>query len=177
MMPKPLDELYFPWLYSQVAPTKVRSRTKSYWKMFRQLYNTEIVWIIPNDDNRLEDGKELRKEWFDLERNIPIDEHWLHLGCSVLEMLIGLSRRLCFETEINSELWFWKLMENLELYMYNDSVPNAEKDIEIIIEQLIWRTYSPDGRGGLFPLSNPDDDQRRVEIWYQMFAYLEEENI
>jgi hypothetical protein len=28
--------------------------------------------------------------------------------------------------------------------------------------------------GGFFPLTHPNDDQRKVEIWYQMNAYLDE---
>lgn len=176
-MHKPLDELYFPWLYSQVAPLRVRSRTKSFWKLFRQLYNTEFVWVISNDDNRLEDGKSLRKEFLSHEKYECFDDDWLYLGCSVLEMLIALSRRLYFETDIEADLWFWHLMKNLDLYLYNDSVVNPSQDIERIVNRLIWRTYSPDGHGGLFPLKNSCEDQRRVEIWYQMFAYLEEENI
>jgi len=39
---------------------------------------------------------------------------------------------------------------------------------------LIWRDYHADGRGGFFPLTNPDTDQTKVEIWYQMNAYVTE---
>jgi hypothetical protein len=30
------------------------------------------------------------------------------------------------------------------------------------------------GTGGLFPLKMPKVNQRRVEIWYQMSAFIEE---
>jgi hypothetical protein len=31
-----------------------------------------------------------------------------------------------------------------------------------------------DGSGGLFPLKNPQQNQRTTEIWYQMNAWLME---
>ena len=40
---------------------------------------------------------------------------------------------------------------------------------------IIWRTYDSNGYGGLFPLRNPREDQRKVELWYQLNAYLLEQ--
>jgi hypothetical protein len=34
------------------------------------------------------------------------------------------------------------------------------------------REYDPDGRGGLFPLDGTHANQREVELWYQMQAYI-----
>lgn len=37
------------------------------------------------------------------------------------------------------------------------------------------RLYNEDGTGGgLFPLRHATQDQREVELWYQMMAYLTE---
>ena len=55
---------------------------------------------------------------------------------------------------------------------YTDNGGNAA--IFEIVASWLDRTYSYDGEGGLFPLRNPDYDQRDAEIWYQMQAYLEE---
>jgi hypothetical protein len=44
--------------------------------------------------------------------------------------------------------------------------------IDDILDSVIWRTYSPDGRGGFFPLNQPQEDQRKIEIWYQMNKYV-----
>jgi hypothetical protein len=30
------------------------------------------------------------------------------------------------------------------------------------------------GLGGMFPLEDPREDQRAIEIWYQMMAYINE---
>jgi hypothetical protein len=43
-----------------------------------------------------------------------------------------------------------------------------------ILYALIWRTYDPDGSGGFFPLLHSKKDQRQIEIWYQMHAYVRE---
>jgi hypothetical protein len=46
--------------------------------------------------------------------------------------------------------------------------------VNTILHDLIWRDYHPDGRGGFFPLQNPDVDQTKVEIWHQLNAYVSE---
>ncbi len=92
----------------------------------------------------------------------------------MLEMLIGLSRRLSFDADGEPSVWFWHLIETVDLQQYNDHNYNnkSQRDIDEILDRIIWRTYKPDGRGGLFPLRNPIHDQREVELWYQLSAYL-----
>lgn len=172
-----LDELYFGWLYSQASSVKTRSPTRTYWTLFRILYKKEFVYLVPNDDNRAEDGKDLRYEFIDSEKLEDVDIDWINFGCSVLEMLVGLSRRLSFELDREPRGCFWHLMDNLGLEIYNDSVGIHVPDIEEILNGLIWRTYDPDGSGGLFPLKYPKKDQRDVEIWYQMSAYILERDM
>lgn len=169
----PLDEEYFIWLYSRVASLNQRSRTKTHWVLLKQLYTIEFLWFVPNDDNRVEDGRELRYEFLEA-HDREFDQDWIHLGCSVLEMLIGLSRRLSFEASGTSRVWFWHLLHNLDLAHYTDSNPGDPDDINAVIDTLIYRSYSFDGKGGLFPLDEPMHDQRKVEIWYQLNAYLSE---
>jgi hypothetical protein len=50
--------------------------------------------------------------------------------------------------------------------------PAHEKEIDDILTRLIERTYKPNGEGGFFPLPQTDEDQTKVEIWYQMSAYI-----
>lgn len=176
-MSQPLDELYLTWLYHQVGSIKLRNPARTFWSLFRQLHITEFVWIVPNDDNRVEDGRDLRQEFIQQERIDDVDRDWMELGCSMLELLIGLSRVLAFEAEGEPRDWFWTLIENLGLEEMNDRTYRSAPDVaeRIICEtanRVIWRTYSPDGRGGLFPLDHPEHDQRDVEIWYQLNAYL-----
>jgi hypothetical protein len=174
---KPLDELYLVWLYNQVGDPAIENPARTYWRMLRQLYTKEFVWVVPNDDNRVEDGKDLRYEFVDQSglTDVPLD--WIHLGSSMLEVLVGLSRRLSFEADGEPRDWFWELIDNLNLHRYNDKrydvkPETAEKVIDTVLDRVIWRTYSMDGRGGLFPLKSTTQDQRDVELWYQLSAYV-----
>lgn len=140
--------------------------------------------LIPNDDNRCEDGKQLRDRFCDEEGG----QHALSLcpdgPCTVLEMLIGLSFRLEFETanscwEKTPSDWFWILIDNLGLSKARHDpdrggiLRHAEiEDIRNRIEIFLERRYDDNGYGGLFPLARPKQDQREVEIWYQMSAYI-----
>lgn len=181
-MPRPLDDLYLEWLYSQVASVRLKNPSKTYWHLIRALYSTEFVWLIPNDDNRLEDGRDLRAEFIKEAAIDDVDQTWLTIGCSLMEMLVGLSRRLVFESEVETGVgdWFWHLLSNIELAELNDrlveSGPHHEQFIFHMLHQVIWRTYQSDGFGGLFPLRDPREDQRKVELWYQLSNYLLEGN-
>jgi hypothetical protein len=173
---QPLDELYLVWLYSQVADPELTDSSLTYWKLFRELYKKEFVWVIPNDDNRLEDGKELRQEFIRDEGLNEIDQNWVDLGCSFLEMMVGLSRRLAFEAEGEPYYWFWEMILNLNLHSYSDNRALLKTHVNKALEQVIFRTYDRNGRGGFFPLKHSEEDQRQVELWYQLSAYVLEQN-
>lgn len=169
-----LDDLYLDWLYSQVASTERKAKRYTFWSLMRQLYTKEFVWLVPNDDNRVQDGKDLRYRFIE-EHNIQnVDETWLQLGCSMLEMLIALANTLEFEDDRSAKYWFWRLLENIELDQCTDALYKEAMDayVDNILDRIIFRTYNGDGSGGLFPLNNPKEDQREVELWYQLCAYL-----
>lgn len=174
-MNEPLDELYLTWLYKQHSTVRTRQSSRTYWKLTKQLFTKEFIWFVPNDDNRVEDGKALRLEFLTDERITIHDQYeafWLAEGCSVLEMLIGLSRRLAFEADGKPKDWFWHLINNLGLLECNDKSSYDEDPIDQVLERLVWRQYAKNGQGGLFPLRSPNGDQTKVEIWYQMCDYL-----
>ena len=175
MNTKPLDERYFVWLYSQVASVEERHPSRTYWGLLRKLFGKEFIWIIPNDDNRIEDGRYLRFEFIEAEGIQDADNEWMSLGCSMLELLVGLSRRLAFEADGEPQAWFWRLIENLGLEEFNDNrrLPNVL--INNVLDEVIWRTYKKNGHGGLFPLNKTRNDQRDVEIWMQMNEYILEQ--
>jgi hypothetical protein len=173
-MDEPLDEQYLKWLYGQVASLRFKNPARTYWSLLRQLYAKEFVWFIPNDDNRVADGRDLRKEFFNDTQTHP-DRDWMGLGCSFLEMLIALARRLSFEAEEGDTTdWFWRMLENLDLSEHSDLYykRHTEEFVDEILERVIQRRYDSDGRGGLFPLQDPREDQRNIELWYQMSHYL-----
>lgn len=170
-MSRPLDEAYFDWLYDQVGSVRIGNPSKTYWKMLELLFFKEFVWIVSNDDNRAEDGRDLRLEFVN-EKGIKADRNWMDLGCSMLELLIGLSRRLAFEADGRASDWFWKLINNIGLDQYHDGMHLPKEKINEILDNIIWRNYRPNGHGGLFPLDHAVEDQREVELWYQLSAYL-----
>lgn len=148
--------------------------------MARQMYVKEYTWFVPNDDNRVQDGKDLRDEFLATQGIDEVDRGWYDLGCSMLEMLIALSRRLSFEADQKTAgEWFGILLQNIGLDRCNDKrmTVEMEQHIDEVMQCVIYRQYSPTGEGGLFPLRNPQHDQREVEVWYQMSAYLIENGL
>lgn len=173
-----LDDVYLQWLYRQVLSPRFRQPSRTYWNLLNHLYKRRFIWFVPNDDNRAEDGRDLRLEFFE-ETHTEFNQDWYDLDCSIFEMIIALSRRLSFEADNTAESWFWELLNNLGLAGYNDAVYRDRESLEAeevdhIIDRLNARTYEFDGSGGLFPLKYPHEDQRQVEIWYQLNAYLAE---
>jgi hypothetical protein len=47
-----------------------------------------------------------------------------------------------------------------------------ESTIRERAERMVARGYDENGNGGLFPLKNPKEDQRKVEVWMQLNAYI-----
>lgn len=170
----PLDEAYFVWLYSQVGSVKNRNRSKTYWTLLRFLYRKEFTWderTMEKDGNRAQDGKDLRLEFLD-SNDLPRNEDWLSFGCSFLEMMIALAWKVAFEGGGTQAERFWEMIDNLGLTGCTDANPPDEDIINDIVDKVIERDYAANGAGGLFPLMEPDDDQRGVELWYQANAYL-----
>ena len=160
---------YFGWLYGQVASLSNPNPQRTYWLLLEALHSKRFYWYIPNDDNRVQDGLELRYEFM----NGPSESGDF---CSFLEMLIALSRRAAFESTNDDTMeWFWHLMDNLGLREMNDEAlmdGDLVRHIRQTLDNVVERRYDKDGRGGIFPLARPEHDQRKVELWYQMSSYL-----
>lgn len=171
-----IDDLYLVWLYNQVKMPGARGPSKTHWRLMRQLYTTEFIWFVPNDDNRAEDGRDLRYEFFDSESIESFDITWMDLGCSMLELLIAISRRLSFLVEGEPRVWFWELIENVGISLRASSDKHYNEDVSDYIsyamDTVIWRTYEANGVGGLFPIPGTEVDQRKIEIWQQLNMYL-----
>lgn len=172
-----LDERYLDWLYSQVATVKTRPRTRTYWSLFRHLYDTIFVAIVPHDENRVADAQDLRYEFLADCEDVQGDPEWMRAPCTMFELLLILARQLAFEMDDKQQMWFWHLMQVLDLEPFNDHEYDnqVQEVVTDTLERVVWRTYSPNGEGGLFPLRNPHQDQRQVELWYQLNAYLLEQ--
>ena len=154
---------YIHWLRGLVE----RPSGPSYRALFNAAWLTVYKYYVPNDDNRAHDGLDLRGR-FERETSVTLP----NLGkCTMLEFLVALSIRLnetVYDYDDPDQVsdWFWELIDNLEVDRHK---------LEDIFQRLNGRTYDYDGgNGGLFPLNNPREDQREIEIWYQMMAYLSE---
>ena len=153
---------------------RLRNPSRTYFDLLGKLHEKPFVWFIHNDDNRAGDGTYLRYEF--LSERPPAEQlarhDWMQRNCSMLEMLIALSRRLSFLGGGATSEWFWHMLSNIGLSGYSDARPGPPEVIDRALNRVIKRTYEPDGRGGLFPLREATEDQRRVEIWAQMNNYL-----
>ena len=173
---------YFDWLCDKVRDS---SCDKSYLMLLKDLHNIPFMAVLELDNNRAEDGKYLREEYAMYEaHSINALRAIESADCSVLEVLISIAERIRFELtstdtkeDDNISKYFWTMIHNLGLDIFVDenyTDNGSSAAIFEIVASWLDRTYSYDGEGGLFPLRNPDYDQRDVEIWYQMQAYLEE---
>jgi hypothetical protein len=179
MISEPLDELYFQWLYEQVADPE---QDLTFWNVLRVLYTTQFAWHVPNDENRVGDAKALREKFIDTQgiRLRRSDREWAEMGCSMLEVMVALAERLEFLTDKGRvHYWFWVLMGNIGISEFDDSRYEAglEEHVQDVLEMVIQRYYEPDGRGGFFPLKRPREDQREVELWYQLSEYVTEREL
>jgi hypothetical protein len=172
---------YFYWLCSYVGISEATAPKMM--TLARDLHAVPFTWFVPNDDNRAADGVSLRETYI-----VEVDPDYQPSTepASVLEVLIGLAIRIDailseFDTPNRVSNWYFKMIGNLHLKGYNeDSMSNREidfirKENAERIDVFLNRRYEKDGSsGGLFPIKNIGKDQRKVEIWYQMMTFLNE---
>lgn len=176
MYDEPIENVYFSWLCSKVDSVDVPTPSTTHWKLLKELHTFEFVWLLPGDDNRAEDGLDLRREFL-YQSQFEEDQYWMNTGCSILEMLIAFSRRAEFATNLDAHEWFWIFLVNLGLDEISDASNKNGTKISDILDQFVWRTYNRDGSGGMFPLDNPEQDQRKIELWYQFCSWIIEKDI
>lgn len=183
-----LGERYFDWLYDQTQLPGSRSEViladgsrplQSYKILCDHMHRISFHATVAYDDNRAADGKSLRLDFLRELRGKPTDDDlndFLYPAPTILEVLVGLTHRCVNWAGRAQGFWFWLFMQNLGLHTYTDDVYNF-RDTQYIDRKLMKfnnRRYNANGKGGLFPLKLPDNDQRQVELWYQLAAYLTE---
>ena len=178
---------YFQWLCDLV---RCDQDDKSYYNLLGMLYDTPFEVKIDNDSNRAVDGNEFKGAYildiYGTEAPKDADLYFRpEQNCSILEMIMGISKRMAFElAEDESEdcdfyKYFWEIIENLGLKQYDDdqfgdSLARCKIEIREILNKLNERKYKKSGERGMFPLYRPQKNQKKVEIWYQMQAYINE---
>lgn len=168
-----LPEDYLRWLEPQLRDEH-GNPDKDYWDLLNVMFEKDFLVVVEMDDNRVVDGLDLRVEYARKHHIRPEVMQSLGAG-TFLEVLIGLSRRLAFTAGGQAPGWAWQLLGNLELQRMSDPLTRQKRrKAQEIMDVAIQRTYAPDGTGGFFPLAYPDEDQTRIQLWYQMSAYIEE---
>ena len=167
MIPSPWES-YFTVLRLVLDRAPYGRDPTKYSKLLWQLHNTPFFAKLSMDENRIADAYEFRRAYSFERLTEPI---------GVLEVMVSLARRL--ETDImygtattdRTVDWFWVMIESLGLSDMTDDVYDGTA-VGRILRRLLRRTYSPNGKGGLFTVSNPDIDMRNEEIWFQAGLYL-----
>ena len=164
---------YFDWLCMIIG-----NKVSDYTELISSLHTYEFHPKMELDINRGADGLQLRVEF--MNEHGPWGSSSNRGPCTMLELLVGLAKRMGFLTygEENHEqtgYYFWRMIENLGLNRVTDRLWGTINGA-FFVEDAVWRVnerqYQPDGTGGIFPLRCPSVDQREVEIWYQMNAWL-----
>lgn len=174
---------YFRWLCSLISlQGAISPKTQT---LCRDLHETFFTWSVPNDDNRSEEGIQLRLAYAE---EVPNADYSPDGNATVLEMLVALAIEMdgilgTLDDERRVNVWFNQLILNLGLIGYDEQTDSPSECVKIryhnskLVNGFLNRTYSETGEGGLFPLKRPTEDQRNVEIWYQMMAYLNEKQV
>jgi hypothetical protein len=164
---------YFKWLVLQIGDESIDDIEP----VCTLMHQKEFIWFVANDDNRIQDALDLRIEYL-YESNLPVPSDALQMvHASALEVLVALSRRMEFFVNGRACDWAWVLMEHLGLDRYRGRITNKRREhVDEILDALVWRRYNADGSGGFFPLAWPNEDQTKVEIWYQLQNWIGEQH-
>ena len=174
-----MNEAYFCWLIRLIGDEYI---VTNYQKLLWKLYSRDYIWELVYDKNRAADGLLLRRLYDQEMGNTGVLSPKVSAStrpCSILEMFIALARNA--ENDImhdpdygdRSGVWFWEMLENLGLDIYDD-YHYFEDEIDKILDRFLHRRYEKNGTGGAFPVTNSNQNMRKKDLWWQMNAYLEE---
>lgn len=161
---------YFKWLVRKVANGK---QAREYSRLLEVLDSVDFIYIQDKDENRLADAIDNRAQ-YEYDNDIPRMEEPI----SLFEVLASLAIR-CEEGIMGdwdkgdrTSKWFWIMINNSGLYIYNNK--NFDKDeVRSIINRILTRKYNRDGsNGGLFYIPDTAKDLRKVDIWTQLMWWL-----
>jgi hypothetical protein len=168
---------YLDWLVEGIG-----LEDSDYRILLGHLFERRYYWSVPNDDNREADGYALRNEWEGPTWGIPFH-------CTVLEVLIAMANRASFQMqgfeERNSpQFWFLVMLRNLELADFTDenwygskmcgNSHSLSRKFHETIDIFLDRKYTKVGQKNAWFVRGTKRDLRRVEMWYQMMEYFEE---
>lgn len=185
-----IRQAYFDWMCDSIDMNDPPV-DKSYWNMLNILNIHEFTYPRKQhmDVNRVVDAMDMRhtflNEYFKDHYHNCVESPFKGIKPSLLEVMVALARRcetdIMYDAEMGDRTgkWFWMMIENIGWLDFDDeTILNHSESTALLnnqIDILLNRKYrySGDG-GGLWPLKNPDKDQREVDIWSQMTRFLSE---
>lgn len=174
------NDPYFDWMCKKVGVGGTDGRP--YILLLRELHNIRFITrnMHPMDINRMYDGLELRRQF--MKKYGEVGTSTNRGSCTMLEFLVALAGKMSFLMGSEAEEskrpdYFLQLIRNLRLLKLTDDrfdILHGDFHVDDAAHRIMNRLYSADGDGGLFPLRKPTVDQRTIEIWAQMHAWLSE---
>ncbi len=173
-----MEYRYLLWLIESIDP---KGAIGDYYQpVLEELYFTDFKWSddFPDDENRAKDGVDLRDKFADL---YGISRHDLGIDwkpCSCLEMMVAIARRIEYEIlaipgHEDVPKWFWMFVRNLGLDPQDMGVEDLNY-VDFCINRWLERKYQKNGNGGIFMVRDNYFDMRKMTIWKQMNAVLNE---
>ena len=167
------------WLYSIV------DGDLDYCKLSGHIHTFGFRYTVIADENRLMDGYALREAFMesnDIDFIQPEIEALLYQPVTLFEVMIALCDRMDFQLDDLSgtprhPIWYAELLGNLKLADLEGDfrmTVSRRRRIDMILDNLLDRTYGPNGVGSLFPIPGTRRDLRTVELWYQLAWYIKE---
>lgn len=162
-----MDDRYFEYLIDLM-------RADDIYRLCGYLDGIEFTWSVALDANRMQDVMTMREVYADEFEEIS-DRNYGY--CSVFEMLVAMAikcdRDIMYDASEGPRgyYWFRIFLENL----YGDLKMANELDGDEIVDicmRFIERRYDRHGNGGMFPMKHSKIDQRRVQLWIQMNAWI-----
>ena len=161
---------YYIWLLNRIDFDSYEDRSK----LLQYLHNKEYVWDIWTDENRAEDGMELRAQ-FEKETDY-LDYSPLNKPCSVLEMLIAFAERIdkdVTDEEYGAPYWFWIMIDNLGLKDCTDDIFDAKK-VNETLDKWLNRLIKNEIKTGIFPVKSGKKSDGDIDCWFQMQKWIAE---
>ena len=171
-------ESYFDWLCERVG---IQDKHVKDSQAIDILYTTTFEVCkkyqkqVALDEARIEDALSMREKFMNDSDFEPMFDTRFLLGVglsdvSIFEIIVALADRMVYNCSdsIDRDAAFFIMFRNL----FSGIDENDIEKLHERVQNFLDREYGKDGFGGLFPLKNPKKDQRKVEIWYQMMAYI-----
>lgn len=165
-------DTYLQWLTGKISDEPLSTNDL---KLLGLLYSIPFKYIIEYDSRRRDDGVGLR-DLFEYETGEAAD--W-NAPCNVLEVLVSIATYVAEDvigTHYNTRRtyeWFWMMIDNLGLRGVGDVDDPAVKNyICKTVDRWLSRKFDYNGNGSPFPIKRPKEDQRKMEIWKQICAYI-----